>query len=77
MDASGLFAVLDLRRYVWKLAFTATRYRELLETSSWHKTLSEDTPRELLERIQRRVEAQPSGSITSTPAATLTIGRRR
>jgi hypothetical protein len=69
--------VLGVRRYVWQLAFTATRYRELLETSSWHKTLPEDARRELLERIQRRVEAQPGGSITSTLAGTLTIGRRR
>lgn len=77
MEASGLFTVLDVRRYVWQLAFTATGYRELLETSSWHKALPEDARRELLERIQRRVEAQPGGSITSTLAGTLTIARRR
>jgi SAM-dependent methyltransferase len=68
---------LDVKRYLWQVGFTAARYRELLETSSWHKALPEPARRELLARIQRRVAAQPGGAITATLAATLTLGRRR
>lgn len=77
MAASGYFAALDVTRYLWQLPFSAIRYRELLETSSWHKTLPEPARSDLLDRIQRRVEAQADGTITATLAATLTIGRRK
>jgi hypothetical protein len=77
LAASGLFEVLAVTRYVWPVTFSSTRYRELLETSSWHKTLPEPVRVDLLDRIQRRVEAQPDGTVTATLAATLTTGRRR
>jgi SAM-dependent methyltransferase len=76
IEASGLFGDVAVRRHVWDVTYTADRYFDVLDTYSGHRTLPAGRRRELYERIRRRIEAQPSRTVTKTYVAVLHVARR-
>jgi len=76
VDASGLFRTLGVGRYVWDVTYTADDYTAVLDTYSGHRALEEDRRRRLLERIRRRIEARPEGTVRKSYLAVLTVAGR-
>ena len=76
IEASGLFGDVTLRRHVWDVAYTADEYVAVLDTYSGHRTLPLDRRRELYERIRRRIEARPGGTVRKTYVAVLHVARK-
>lgn len=60
IEASGLFDVIGVRRFVWAQTYTAEEYIALLETFSGHRAMTEANRevlyREIRDRIGRRAE---------------------
>jgi SAM-dependent methyltransferase len=80
IEASALFDDVQVRRYVWELAYTAEEYIALLNTFSGHIVM-ETTKRDRLYReIQRRIGGVPmdecdvTGPQSSTSLAGVTGG---
>ena len=76
IEASGLFAVVAVRRHVWDVTYTADEYIAVLDTYSGHRTLPDERRRELYERIRRRIEARPERTVTKTHLSLLHVARR-
>ncbi|MGP3964724.1 class I SAM-dependent methyltransferase [Nonomuraea sp. 3N208] len=76
-DASGHFAVVGTRRYVWALRYTADEYIALLDTFSGHIAMEPAKRRHLYREIRRLLSPRPDGQLTRHWSAVLTIGRRR
>lgn len=76
IDASGLFATVGERRYLWELAYTADEYIELLRTYSGHIALDDARRDELFRRIRRRIEQRPGALVRKAYLTTLDVGRR-
>jgi SAM-dependent methyltransferase len=76
LEASGLFGDLAIRRHVWDVTYTADQYVDVLNTYSGHRKLPVEKRRELYERIRRRIEAQPGGTVRKTYVAVLHVARR-
>jgi SAM-dependent methyltransferase len=76
-DASGHFAVVGTRRYVWALRYTADEYIALLDTFSGHIAMEPAKNQHLYREIRRRLAARPDGRLTRHWSAILTVGRRR
>jgi SAM-dependent methyltransferase len=53
--ASGLFADVTVRRYLWDTSYDADQYVALLDTFSGHRALPAPQRRELYDRIRRRI----------------------
>jgi SAM-dependent methyltransferase len=73
LAASGHFAPIAERRYEWELAYDADSYIELLQTYSDHRAMEPARRRELHERIRRRIEARPGGTVRKTHLTTLDV----
>lgn len=76
IEASGSFHTLAVRRYLWKVRYTADEYVSHLSTASWHRQLDAESRQYLFERLRRRIAAQPEGAINATLLATLHIAQR-
>jgi SAM-dependent methyltransferase len=76
IEASGLFGEIQVRRHVWDVTYTADRYLDVLDTYSGHRTLPAERRRDLYERIRRRIEARPGGTVRKTYVAILHVARR-
>jgi SAM-dependent methyltransferase len=76
IEASGHFAYVAARRYVWDLDYTAAEYISLLDTYSGHRALEDDQRERLYDRIRRRIEARPKRRVTKTYLTMLNVARR-
>jgi len=76
IDSSGCFGSVSVRRHLWEVTYTADEYIAVLGTYSPNLALDDETRRRLFERIQRRVEAQPTRTVRKTYLATLNAALR-
>ncbi|MEW9527746.1 trans-aconitate 2-methyltransferase [Microbispora sp. NPDC049125] len=75
-DASGHFAVVGTKLYVWALRYTADEYIALLDTFSGHIAMEPAKREHLYQEIRRRLAERPDGRLTRHWWAVLTVGRR-
>jgi SAM-dependent methyltransferase len=76
IDGSGYFHTVAVRRRLWQVTYTADEYVALLGTFSPNLALDPETRRRLFDRIRRRIESRPEGTVTKTRLATLNVARR-
>lgn len=76
-EAGGCFEYVAWRTYLWDETYTADEYIALLNTYSRNRAREEERREELYERIRRRIEAQPSRTVTKTYLALLNVARKR
>lgn len=76
IEASGYFRNVAVRRYLWNVHYTADEYIALLSTNSWHRQLDAEERQTFFERVRRRIETRPGGTVTATLLATLNVARR-
>ncbi|PZR99671.1 MAG: SAM-dependent methyltransferase [Candidatus Nephthysia bennettiae] len=75
LEGSGLFAEVEVRRYLTERMYTAERYVDLLDTFSGHRTM-EPASREVLYRaILERIGRRPDPAIRYHTDLVLTVGR--
>jgi SAM-dependent methyltransferase len=77
IEASGRFAYVAHRRYLWDIEYTADTYIALLDTYSGHRALADERRNRLYDRIRRRIEARPGGRVTKTYLTLLNVARKR
>jgi SAM-dependent methyltransferase len=75
-EASGLFRVVAMRRYLWDAGYDAEGFVALLRTSSRHRMLDDASRADLFERIRRRIDAHPRRTIRPSMGAVLYVARR-
>jgi SAM-dependent methyltransferase len=75
IDATGLFAEVDVRRYVWQVTYGAAEYVDLLRTYSPNIARDPETSLELLRRIRARISARDDPRVTKSYLATTSIAR--
>jgi SAM-dependent methyltransferase len=76
IESSGRFGPVAVRRHLWELAYTADEYLAVLDTYSGHRALDPERRAQLYERIHRRIEARPGGTVRKTYLALLNVARR-
>ena len=76
IGSSGRFCNLRTRRYLWDVVYSADDYVAVLSTYSHHRALDDETRERLLERIHRRIEARPEGTVRKTYLAMLYVAER-
>jgi len=76
IDGSGYFRTVAVRRHLWEINYTADEYIALLGTFSPNLALDPEMRARLFDRIHRRIEARPGGTVTKTHLATLNVARR-
>lgn len=76
-EASGLFDVVGVRRYLWAIRYTAEEYLALLDTFSGHIAMEPAKRDRLYGEIRRLLAQRPDGSLTRHWATVLTVGRLR
>jgi ubiquinone/menaquinone biosynthesis C-methylase UbiE len=76
IEATGLFAGVEVRRHLWDVEYTADEYLAVLGTYSDNLALPADQRAELFARIRARIGGTPGGSVTKTYLATLNIARK-
>lgn len=69
--ASGAFARVEVRRYVWDVVYGPQEYIDVIDTYSGHRVLAPDAKDRLYDAIRRRIEAR--GSIRKTYLAQLHV----
>ncbi|GAA2411660.1 hypothetical protein GCM10010191_21230 [Actinomadura vinacea] len=75
-EASGHFAVVATRRYVWARHYSADEYIALPDTFSGHIAMEPAKREHLYREIRRRLAVRQDGRLTRHWSAVLTIGRR-
>ena len=76
LEASGLFAGVEVRRHRWDVAYTADEWTAVLGTYSPNIALPAGQRDELFGRIHGRIAARPGGTATQHYLAVLSVGRR-
>ena len=76
IEATGLFADVQVRRYVWELSYTADEYIALLDTFSGHITMGGEKRARLDSEIRRLLGARPDGRVRRHWQAILHVARR-
>jgi SAM-dependent methyltransferase len=77
IEASGYFADPVVQRYLFTETYTADEYIALMQTASDHRLLPEHVRDELFQRMRRRIEARPDGTLEMTHLAVLHVARLR
>jgi SAM-dependent methyltransferase len=77
IEADGAFEYVAWRTYPWEQAYTADEYIALLNTYSGNRAREDEEREELYARIRRRIEAQPSRTVTKTYLTMLNVARKR
>ena len=77
VEASGLFADVRVRRYVWERWYTADEYVALLETFSGHIAMESEKRARLYSEVRRRIGARPDPRVRRHWFAILHVARRR
>ena len=75
LEATGLFASVDVRRLLWELTFDADAYAALISTYSAHRAMDDDVREHLLERIRARIDARPQRRVRVSYLSLLGVGR--
>jgi SAM-dependent methyltransferase len=73
---SGLFDLVEVRRYVWDVTYTADEYIAVLDTYSGHRSIEEPKRLELYGRIRRRIERRPDPRVAKSYLAMLNVARK-
>jgi SAM-dependent methyltransferase len=76
IEASGCFADVAVRRYLWDVTYSSDQYIDVLDTYSGHRALDDARRQLLYERIHRRIEARPEQRVRKTYLAVLHVARR-
>ena len=73
IDASGLFGPVAVRRREWEVVDTPDEHIALINTYSPHLLLPEEQRQELFDRIRRRIEARPGGTVRKSMLAVVQV----
>jgi hypothetical protein len=73
MEASGLFGVVDERRYLWDIVYTADEYIDVLSTFSPNIAMEDSRRRRLFELLRTRIG---DATVRKTYLATLDVAVR-
>jgi SAM-dependent methyltransferase len=76
-DASGWFETAVVRRYVWERDFTPDECVDVLDTYSANRVLEPEVRSRLYERIHRRIELRPGGTVRPAYLNVLHVALRR
>jgi SAM-dependent methyltransferase len=76
IEASGLFADVHVRRYVWATPYSAGEYTALLDTFSGHIAMEEWKRERLYGEIRARIAARPAARVQRHWLAILHVARR-
>jgi SAM-dependent methyltransferase len=74
IEASGLFRMIEQRRYYWTIEYSADGYIALLDTFSGHRAIEPEKRRKLYRLIHDRIK-RGRGSLAYTYEAILDIAR--
>ena len=77
IEATGLFADFDSRRYVWERTYTAEEYIALLNTFSGHIALEPDKREYLYRNVRQRINARAGSRIRRHWLAILNLAHKR
>ena len=77
IEASGLFADVKVRRYVWETSYSAEEYIALLNTFSGHIAMDEAKREHFYREIRRRIGHRPTQRVLRHWRAILHVARRR
>jgi SAM-dependent methyltransferase len=77
IEQTGLFGAVTVRRYRWDLTYDATRYLQVLDTYSDHRSLDTASREHLFHGIARLIDAEYGGQITKGYLTMLFLARRR
>jgi hypothetical protein len=76
IEASGLFADVNVRRYIWEKSYTAAEYIALLNTFSGHIAMEAAKREHLHREIRQRIGRRPSPRVRRHWYAILHVARR-
>jgi SAM-dependent methyltransferase len=76
IEETGLFADVEVRRYLADVTYTAEEYIGVLDTYSPNRAMEPAKRERLFELIRRRVETRPGGRVRKTYLFTLNLARR-
>ena len=76
IEATGLFADFDSRRYVWERTYTAEEYIALLNTFSGHIALEPDKREYLYRNVRERINARADPLVRRHWLAILNLARK-
>ena len=77
IEASGVFADVNVRRYVWETSYGAEEYIALLNTFSGHIAMDESKREHLYREIRRRIDQRPGRRVWRHWGAILHVALRR
>lgn len=77
IEASGLFDVVGVRRYVWAQTYTGEEYIGLLETFSGHRAMDKERRRLLYREIRERIGRRADGEVMRHWRSILHVARLR
>jgi SAM-dependent methyltransferase len=76
IEATDLFAEVEVRRYVWQVTYSADEYIDVLRTYSPNIARDPAISNELLRRIRARIDARDDRRLTKSYLATTNIARK-
>jgi SAM-dependent methyltransferase len=76
IEASGLFAEIEVRRYVWETSYTSDQYLALLNTFSGHIAMETAKREHLYSEIRQRIGQRPDPRVRRHWHAILHVARR-
>lgn len=76
IEASQLFRLVSVRRYLWETTYTADEYLALLSTFSGHIAMDPAKREYLYSEIRRRIEQRPDRTVRRHWSTILHVARR-
>jgi SAM-dependent methyltransferase len=76
LERTGLFGDVEVRRYLADVTYSAEEYIGVLDTYSPNRAMEPAKRERLFERIRRRVEASPGGTVRKRYLFTLNLAKR-
>ncbi|HWE57259.1 MAG TPA: class I SAM-dependent methyltransferase [Acidimicrobiales bacterium] len=76
LGGSGRYGHVRIRHYLWDVVYAADRYIDVLGTYSNHIAFDDDIKTRLTDRIRRRIEARPGGTVRKTYLGLLYVADR-
>jgi SAM-dependent methyltransferase len=76
IEASGLFDVTEVRRYVWETSYSADEYIALLNTFSGHIAMESAKREHLYREVRERIDSRPGARVRRHWYAILHVARR-
>jgi hypothetical protein len=75
IEASGLFEVVEVRRYLAATPYTAEGYIDLLNTFSDHRKMEPARRERLYGEVERLISLSPTGTVTRHQLTILNVAR--